>query len=124
MLGRHQIGGLVAGAVDFGVMILAVEACHASAVVGTAVGATLGAVTNFTLGRVWIFRHAQGGAGGQGIRYALVSATSAGLNTLGEHFVHDVARVEYVLARVFVAVAVSLAWNFPMHRWFVFRDTD
>jgi putative flippase GtrA len=103
-------------------MILAVEALHASAVAGTAIGAGLGALTNFTLSRAWIFRRPQGRTGWQAVRYALVSATSAGLNTLGEHLVHDVARVQYVLARLLVAVAVSLLWNFPMHRRFVFRD--
>ncbi|HEY4012072.1 MAG TPA: GtrA family protein [Polyangiaceae bacterium] len=121
-LGRHQVGGFVAGAVDFGVMILAVEALHLSPVAGTALGAALGAVTNFTLSRAWIFRHPRGRPGWQAVRYALVSATSAGLNTLGEHLVHDVARVEYVIARALVAVTVSVTWNFPMHRRFVFRD--
>ena len=121
-LGRHQLGGLVAGGVDFGVMILFVEVFHRSAVLGTAVGATLGAVTNFTMGRLWIFKHPRGHTAAQAARYVLVSGTSAGLNTLGEHLVHDVARVQYLLARVLVAVAVSVLWNFPMHRRFVFRD--
>jgi putative flippase GtrA len=103
-------------------MVLCVEALRLSPVVGTAVGASLGAVTNFTLSRVWIFESPRGKTGWQAVRYAFVSAASAGLNTLGEHWVHDVARVEYVLARALVAVAVSVLWNFPMHRRFVFRD--
>jgi putative flippase GtrA len=121
-LGRHQIGALVATAVDFGTMIFCVERLGLSAVFATAVGATLGAVTNFSLGRSWIFRRHSGRLEAQAARYALVSAGSAGWNSLGEHVVHDLAHVQYVVARVLVAVAVSLLWNFPMHRRFVFRE--
>jgi putative flippase GtrA len=121
-LGRHQIGAFAATAVDFGVMIALVECFHASPVVGTAVGATVGALTNFLLGRAWIFPGHAGHWSGQALRYAMVSAASAGLNALGEHLVCDVARLQYVLARVLVSVAVSLLWNFPMQRRFVFRE--
>jgi putative flippase GtrA len=55
------------------------------------------------------------------VRYALVSAASAGWNSFGEHLVHDLAHVRYVLARALVAFAVGLLWNFPMQRHFVFR---
>ncbi len=121
-LARHQAGGFLAGVVDFGAMIFGVEALGWSPVVGTAVGATLGAVTNFVLGRTWIFRRHSGQTADQALRYAVVSACSAGLNALGEHLAHNRAHVQYVLARVLVAIAVSILWNFPLHRRFVFRD--
>jgi putative flippase GtrA len=119
--GRHQIGALVATGVDFGVMIACVEWLGVSAVAGTAAGATLGAATNFTLGRVWIFRRHSRRPADQAVRYAMVSAASAAWNALGEHVVHELAHVQYVLARALVAFAVGLIWNFPMHRYFVFR---
>jgi putative flippase GtrA len=52
----------------------------------------------------------------------VVAGASAGWNALGEHLMHDVVGMEYVLARVLVAIAVSLLWNFPMQRRFVFHD--
>lgn len=120
-LGRHQVGAVVATGVDFGVMIVCVEGFAWSPVAGTAVGSTLGAVTNFTLGRTWVFRRGSGSVPGQAMRYALVSAASAAWNSFGEHLVHDLAHVRYVLARALVAFTVGLLWNFPMHRHFVFR---
>ena len=30
--------------------------------------------------------------------------------------------LNYVLARVLLSVVVGMIWNFPMHRYFVFRD--
>ncbi len=121
-LGRHQLGAVAATAVDFAVMIALVEGMHVSPVTGTVVGASVGAVTNFFLGRAWVFRRHSGHWAAQGSRYAAVAGASAGWNALGEHLVHDVAGIQYIVARVFVSIAVSLLWNFPMQRRFVFRD--
>jgi putative flippase GtrA len=121
-LGRHQIGAVAATAVDFAVMIALVERLGVSPVAGTVVGASLGAVTNFLLGRAWVFRRHSGHWASQGARYAVVAAASAGWNALGEHLVHDVAGMQYVVARVLVSIVVSLLWNFPMQRRFVFRE--
>ncbi len=121
-LGRHQAGALVATAVDFGAMILLVEAAGVSPVLATAVGAACGAVTNFAMSRGWIFPKHDGNTAGQAGRYAAVSAGSLALNTAGEALVHGVLGVPYLLARAIVAVLVSVAYNFPLHRAFVFRD--
>jgi putative flippase GtrA len=121
--GRHQVGALVSTAIDFGTMTLVVSGLGGSAVLGTVIGASAGAVSNFWLGRTWIF-HADGAsrdrAGGQAWRYALVSFLSLVWNALGEHLLSDRLGLQYQLARVIVAVVVSVAWNFPMHRRFVF----
>jgi putative flippase GtrA len=121
-LGRHQAGAVAATVVDFAAMIAVVERLGFSPVAGTVVGASLGAITNFLLGRVWVFPRHSGHWAAQGSRYAVVSAASAGWNALGEHLAHDVAGMQYVLARVVVSIVVSLLWNFPMHRRFVFRE--
>jgi putative flippase GtrA len=120
-LARHQVGATAATVVDFGAMILLVEALGLRPDVATAIGATLGGITNFTLGRAWIFRGHSGRLGNQAFRYATVSAAGAALNALGEHLVHDRAHVQYVVARALVAIGVSLLWNFPMQREFVFQ---
>ena len=121
-LGRHQLGAVVATLVDFAVMIALVQGAHVSPVVATAVGAGSGAVTNFLLGRSWVFRRPQGHWSWQALRYALVSGASAGLNALGEHLVLRFTVINYVAARALVALVVSLLWNFPMQRRFVFRE--
>ncbi len=119
---RHQLGSIVASLVDFSTMIAIVELFAAPPTAATALGASMGGVTNFSLGRAWIFRRHHGGIAAQGLRYAFVSAASAALNAGGEHVLHDLARVQYVAARLVVAATVSLAWNFPLQRRFVFRD--
>ncbi len=122
LIARHQAGALVATVVDFGTMIALVH-FGLSPVVGTAIGASCGATANFTLGRHWIFPADTPARVQQQItRYALVSAASLGLNTLGEFVLHDLLHMQYVVARLVVAVLVSLAWNYPLHRAWVFAS--
>jgi putative flippase GtrA len=121
-LGRHQVASVISTVVDFGVMTLAVELLHRPPVMATLAGATCGALTNFQLGRHWTFGAGDDHVAPQALRYALVSAASAALNALGEYAIHDVLAVQYFAARALVAVAVSLFWNFPLQRHFVFRQ--
>jgi putative flippase GtrA len=122
---RHQAGSLIASALDFSTMIAGVRLFGLHPALATAVGAAAGATINFLLGRYWIFPRGiamrdRGGA--SALRYALVSLVSLGLNSAGEYVLVSLARVQYVCARVLVAIAVSAVWNFPMHRGFVFRS--
>ena len=120
-LGKHQVASLIATVVDFGTLIGLVELRLLGPVRATIAGASFGAAANFTLGRYWIFSAQHRHARSQAARYALVSVVSLGLNALGEHLLAGRLRVQYVAARAIVAVIVSLAWNFPMQRGFVFR---
>ncbi len=120
-LGRHQIGATAATIVDFGTMIACVQVLRMEATWATGIGASLGAITNFSLGRAWIFPNHSGHVAHQALRYAMVSVTSAGLNVLGESLLVG-ERIQYVVARIMVSIAVSLLWNFPMQRGFVFRE--
>ena len=119
---RHHTGSMVATGVDFAVMIGCVELLSLSPVVGTVAGALCGAVTSFFLGRHWVFHRANSGAAGQLLRYAMVAGTSLGLNAMGEYLLVFRAGLGYVLARTIVAVTVSNLWNYPMHKFFVFKE--
>jgi putative flippase GtrA len=120
LLGRHQLGSLAATLLDFAVMTAVVGALGTNAEVGTVAGAATGAMGNFLLGRHWVFHGEAGRPMLQARRYAAVSLASLVFNTLGEYVLHERGGVQYQLARVVVAVAVSLLWNFPMQRHFVF----
>jgi putative flippase GtrA len=117
---RHHAAAITATAVDYLVMIAAVEVAELRPVAATAIGAFSGGITNFKLGRRFTFQRTDVPATWQAWRYALVSAASLGLNTAGEYLFHDVLHIEYLLARVITSVIVSNAWNYPMQRYFVF----
>jgi putative flippase GtrA len=118
---RHQAGALAATLVDYGVMIALVSGGGAPPALGTALGATCGGIANFTLSRAWIFRATHDRTASQAFRYAIVSLGSLLLNTAGVHVVAERFHVQYVAARLAVSVAVSVLWNFPLQRTFVFK---
>jgi putative flippase GtrA len=119
--GKHQISSLLSTVVDFSVMVAMVSLLGAAPSFGTAVGASAGGATNFMLGRHWTFQARGASPGPQALRYLFVSGASLGWNTLGEWLLCERAGVQYVLARVLVALGVSVLWNFPLQRGFVFR---
>jgi putative flippase GtrA len=119
---RHHISSIVATGVDFLAMIASVEFLRLSPVTGTVIGAAVGGVTNFWLGRTFTFRSRSDQVASQFLRYSLVSATSLGLNALGEHLFITYIASRYVLGRVLVATTVNNAWNYPMQRFFVFAE--
>jgi putative flippase GtrA len=118
---RHQANSLVATTVDFTVMIAIVSIAVASPTVGTAVGASCGAFVNFLLARFWVFRSTTAGPFAQAGRYAVVSAGSLVLNTAAMHLFTGILEVPYVAARAAISFVVSVAWNFPLQRVFVFE---
>jgi putative flippase GtrA len=120
LLLRHQTASVVATVIDFAVMITLVSVVGAAPAVGTAIGAASGGVVNFLLGRRWIFRATAYHPAPQAGRYAMVSLGSLVLNTCGVHVLAGVMHYPYVAARLAVSFAVSVLWNFPLQRGFVF----
>jgi putative flippase GtrA len=119
---RHQAASVAATVVDFGTMLLLVELGRVSPARATLAGALLGACVNFTLNRKYTFVAGdRPGKLGQAIRYGGVSAASALLNAGGEYAGTVWLGAPYLLVRAVVAVAVSVGWNYPLHRSFVFR---
>lgn len=118
---RHQAGSMAATLVDYSVMIMLVSLGGVTPALGTAAGAACGGVLNFLLGRRWVFRATRHRTAPQAGRYAVVSLGSLLLNTAGVHVLASYFLVQYVAARVAVSLAVSVFWNFPMQRSFVFK---
>lgn len=117
---RHQAGSVVATLVDFTVMITLVSIVGAAPAVGTAAGAATGGIVNFILGRRWIFHATEYHPAPQAGRYAMVSLGGLVLNTCGVHVLASAMQYPYVAARLAVSFTVSVLWNFPLQRSFVF----
>jgi putative flippase GtrA len=103
-------------------MIGVVELLRFSPVLGTVVGAAAGGFTNFILGRHYTYRSKSEQVSSQVLRYVLVSGASLCLNALGEHLIIGLLASHYILGRVIVATTVNNAWNYPMHRGYVFAQ--
>lgn len=121
-LGRHQALALLTTGLDLTVMLLLVEVAGLRPSLGALLGATVGAVFNFTASRRWVFPEGRDRpAGGQAVRYAMVAAASAALNAAGVE-VGERFGVPYEVGRLLTSLVVSLTWNYPMQRRFVFGE--
>ncbi len=119
--GRSQVSGAVATAVDYGLLFGTVEFFHLWYVTATALGAAAGAITNFLINRYWSFEASHAPWHGQALRYTLVSAGSLLLNTGGVWLVTEKLHLHYAISVGVVSFIVALAFNYPLHRHYVFK---
>jgi putative flippase GtrA len=118
---RAQVSSALATLADFGLLFFLTEIVHVYYVTSVAVGALAGAILNFMINRRWSFEASQGSVHHQAFRYALVSAGSLILNTGGTYLVTESFKIPYGFSVVAVSLLVGFAFNYPLHRYFVFK---
>lgn len=119
---RANSSTLLATALEWGLVSALVRA-QISYLIAAGIGATVGAVMDFSIKRRWAFlRHSMRSLHAESGRYLVVSALSLGWNLLVSftfvHFMH-LPPIPGVIA---ASVIVGVLWNYPMHRLLVFRD--
>ncbi len=119
---RAWIASAVATAVDYGTFTILVEVVGVSPGTSRALGALLGAITNFTVNKLYTFRTRENSLWVEMPRYAAISLTSLLLNTVGVILLTEGLRWNPLIAAAVVGIAVSLCWNLPLHKIFVFRE--
>ena len=119
---RAWMASAIATVVDYGSFTLLIEVAGIYTGTARALGALLGAVANFTLNKVYTFRTQGSSMVVEVPRYAGISLTSLLLNTVGVILLTEGLRWNPLLAAALVGVLVSLCWNLPLHRVFVFRE--
>ncbi len=118
---RSQVSSLIATIADYGALFLCAEVFHVWYVIATAIGAVLGAVTNFLMNRHWSFRASHGAVRVQAQRYFYVSSVSLLLNTAGVYLMTEHAHFHYAISVGMASVVVGVFFNYPMHRLYVYR---
>jgi phosphatidylglycerophosphate synthase/putative flippase GtrA len=119
--GRAWVASGLATLVDYGSFVVLVEGLAVFNGTATAAGALFGAVTNFSINKLWTFKTHKTPWSVEVPRYVAISLTSLLFNTAGVVLLADGLKWNPVLARVLVGLVVSVCWNMPLHRWFVFR---
>jgi phosphatidylglycerophosphate synthase/putative flippase GtrA len=120
---RNLISAATATGVDFLVVLILVQLATGDPRIATAAGCIIGGLVNFSMNRVWTFG-SQAPAVGQAWRYVFVSTSSALLNSGGVAVLLFLPGLDYRIAWVIVRVAVFLTWNYPLHRDYVFTESD
>jgi putative flippase GtrA len=121
---RANLSSLTASGLEYALVTgLVVAGVHY--LTAAAAGAVMGAVTDFSLKRHWAFaRGHKAAVHHEALRYLAVSSASLGLNLLGSWLLVDGLRLPSVPGVIAASIAVGLVWNYPLHRWFVFRRAN
>lgn len=120
LLYRNIVAAIAATAVDFQIVLAFVSVLSFEPWLATLVGCLAGAAVNLTINRLWTFQSTSARLP-QAARYAVVSTTSALLNSGGVALTALLLldyRVGWLLARI----TVFMGWNFPLHQHYVFND--
>jgi putative flippase GtrA len=119
-LARTSVAAATATGADFCSVVALVSLLRVPPALATALGCLIGAVVNFSMNRMWAFE-SQAPLPGQVVRFGIVSGGSLLLNTGGVHLVVSAAVWEYKTGWWLVRGTVWLLWNYPLHRYWVFR---
>ncbi len=118
-MGRNLTAGAVATALDAGLVLALVSWLGMSPWLATALGCGLGGVVNFAINHRWAFESERFSLR-QVLRYGITSLSSAFLNSGGVAVLLLLPELDYRPAWLLTRVAVYLAWNYPLHRDYVF----
>lgn len=116
--GRYAVTSALATTTDFA-LAGSLHAAGVGAATATFCGCVAGGGVAFWVSRGWTFRAGATRALPQALRFLLVWATSAVLNSMGvPALLHWLS--SFPAAWALVRASVYLGWNYPLSRWFVF----
>jgi putative flippase GtrA len=116
--GRYAATSALATATDFA-LAGSLHSASVGPAAATFIGCVAGGAVSFRLSRTWTFQAGSSRALPQILRFVVVWATSALLNSTGVPALLAWAP-SFAVAWLTVRAAVYLGWNYPLSRWFVF----
>ncbi|MGJ1287147.1 GtrA family protein [Sphingobacterium spiritivorum] len=118
---KAQASAFIGGAFDYGVMVFCKEVIGIDVKNAIRISGSLGAVVNFTLNRYWAFKKSDSPVGNQIWKFILVVLGSIFLKSEGTPLVSNLLHIDYKIGRLAVEVIVSLGFNYPLQRFWVFK---
>lgn len=134
---RSSVSSQICGWIDTIISFLAFSLCGLTPFLSTAIGAFIGGIMNLTINYRFTFHAYNVDWRSALAKYIFVWVGSLLLNSFGTqiayhavrgwHWLHEVTHIAddgiFLGARLFVALMVSLCWNFLLQRNFVFKVT-
>jgi putative flippase GtrA len=117
---KGQVSSAVATTLDWGLMTILIFS-GVYYVIAAVFGAVVGAVTDFSVKKWWVFDAARRQSlEKQAAKYALVSGTAAALNAGLSYVLVDGLHIHENVGVIVASTIVGFGWNYPMHRLYVF----
>ncbi|MDD4970300.1 MAG: GtrA family protein [Paludibacter sp.] len=123
---KAQVSAFIGGVLDYSIMVFVTEVFHVHYTISIAIGGIVGALVNFSLNRYWTFptkqQRYEHSAKKQLLKFVLVVANSIVLKSSGTYLVTTFLRMDYKISRLFVDLFVSIAINYNLQRYWVFKN--
>ena len=117
---KSQASSIISTLFDFLTTIVCKEFFYFAVVFASLLGTLVGGVTNFALGRNWVFNKREKKMPMQIVKYILVWNGNLLLTTLGVLFANGYLHINYILAKIIVAVIMGTTYNYFLQKKFVF----
>ncbi len=118
---RANLSSSIASALEYA-LVTGLVLAHVHYLMAATAGAVTGALTDFTLKRHWAFNRARVGAvHHEGLKYLVVSGASLAFNLSLAYALVDGLHLPAVPGVIGASLVVGFAWNYPLHRLYVFR---
>jgi putative flippase GtrA len=118
---KSQAASLIATCADFGATVLLVQVFGVWYGLGSVSGNVVGAVVHFTVSRHWVFAATHVPHGDQLWRYGVVWLGYIGLSFALLLGVTHYVEINYVVAKMGVAIVLSVSYNYVLQKRFVFK---
>ncbi len=119
---KANIASLFASLMDYLLTVSLVYFLRVDPVAASISGTVFGGIIHFFVGRGWVFRVAGNKISKQAVRYVLVWTGNLLLNTAGVYLAVKVAGIDIAVSKLMVSLFVSLAYNYPLQKRYVFYN--
>ena len=123
---KAQLSALIGGITDYAIMVFITEVFHVHYTISIAIGGIIGAVINFSLNRYWTFQTKElrykNSIKKQLLKFVFVVVNSILLKSSGTYFVTTFLKMDYKISRLIVDLFVSIALNYNLQKYWVFKS--
>jgi putative flippase GtrA len=116
---RALVASCVAGGVDFAVLVALVQGAGWNPLLAAVAGYFLGGVVQYALCALWVFPAAPESLAAGYAVFTALSLVGLGITCGVMAVCHDLAQLNYALAKV-VALAAAFGWNFLSRKYWLF----
>ena len=117
---KAQASAFIGGISDYAIMLFCTEVLGIHYTLSIVISGTLGAVVNFSINKYWTFK-SPSPIGGQLVRFVVVVLGSIALKSSGTYLVTEFVEIDYKISSIIVELVVSLLFNYPLQRYWVFK---
>jgi len=117
---KAQASSFIATTFDFLTTIVCKEFFYLWYVNASLIGTIVGGITNFVLGRRWVFKRSEKAIPLQVIKYLAVWGGNLLLTTLGVFVVTHYIGLSYIISKALISVIVGVSYNYILQKKFVF----